>query len=60
MPRYTAPTKDMQFVLHDLLKVSESTIPGYDELEADFTSAVLEEASKLTSEVLAPSERDWR
>ena len=42
MPRYTAPTKDMQFVLHDLLKVSESTIPGYDELEADFTSAVLE------------------
>ena len=54
MPRYTAPTKDMQFVLHDLLKVSESTIPGYDELEADFTSAVLEEASKLTSEVLAP------
>jgi len=54
MPRYTAPTKDMQFILHDLLKVSESTIPGYDELEADFTSAVLEEAGKLTSEVLAP------
>ncbi|MDB4198073.1 acyl-CoA dehydrogenase C-terminal domain-containing protein [Ascidiaceihabitans sp.] len=54
MPRYTAPTKDMQFILHDLLKVSESTIPGYGELEADFTSAVLEEAGKLTSEVLAP------
>ena len=54
MPRYTAPTKDMHFVLHDLLKVSESNIPGYDELEPDFTSAVLEEAGKLTSEVLAP------
>ncbi|HCI08777.1 MAG TPA: acyl-CoA dehydrogenase, partial [Sulfitobacter sp.] len=54
MPRYTAPTKDMHFILHDLLKVSESAIPGYDELEADFTSAVLEEAGKLTSEVLAP------
>lgn len=54
MPRYIAPTKDMQFVLHDVLKVSESSIPGYDELEADFTSAVLEEAGKLTSEVLAP------
>ena len=54
MPRYDAPTKDMQFVLHDVLKVSESEIPGYDELEADFTSAVLEEAGKLTSEVLAP------
>jgi alkylation response protein AidB-like acyl-CoA dehydrogenase len=54
MPRYKAPTKDMHFILHDLLKVSESVIPGYDELEADFTSAVLEEAGKLTSEVLAP------
>ncbi|WP_390913102.1 acyl-CoA dehydrogenase C-terminal domain-containing protein [Pseudosulfitobacter sp. SM2401] len=54
MPRYTAPTKDLQFVLHDVLKITESTIPGYDELEADFTSAILEEAGKLTSEVLAP------
>ena len=54
MPRYKAPTKDMHFILHDLLKVSESVIPGYDELGADFTSAVLEEAGKLTSEVLAP------
>lgn len=54
MPSYTAPIKDMQFVLHDVLKVTEQTIPGYDELEADFTSAILEEAGKLTSEVLAP------
>ena len=54
MPSYTAPVKDMQFVLHDLLKVSQSDIPGYGDLEADFTSAVLEEAGKITSEVLAP------
>ncbi|MDX5402581.1 MAG: acyl-CoA dehydrogenase family protein, partial [Rhodobacterales bacterium] len=54
MPSYTAPVKDLQFVLHDLLKVSRSDIPGYAELEADFTAAVLEEAGKLTSEVLAP------
>ena len=54
MPSYTAPTKDMQFVLHDLLKVSQGDIPGYDELEPDFTNAVLEEAGKLTSEVVAP------
>ena len=54
MPSYTAPVKDLQFVLHDLLKVSASDIPGYAELEADFTAAVLEEAGKLTSEVLAP------
>ncbi|QDC08407.1 acyl-CoA dehydrogenase [Oceanicola sp. D3] len=54
MPTYTAPTKDMQYILHDVLKVTETGIPGYDELEADFTGAVLEEAGKLASEVLAP------
>ncbi|WP_299375787.1 acyl-CoA dehydrogenase C-terminal domain-containing protein [uncultured Tateyamaria sp.] len=54
MPSYTPPTKDMQFILHDVLNVTGSDIPGYDELEADFTSAILEEAGKLTSEVLAP------
>ena len=54
MPRYTAPTKDMQFILHDVLKATTSGIPGYDELEPDFTSAVFEEAGKLASEVLHP------
>ncbi len=54
MPIYTAPVKDMQFVLHDVLNVTASSIPGYDELEADFTSAIFEEAGKLTSELLAP------
>ncbi len=54
MPSYTAPVKDMQFLLHDVLHVTASDIPGYDELEADFTSAILEEAGKLTSDVLAP------
>ncbi|WP_299284565.1 acyl-CoA dehydrogenase C-terminal domain-containing protein [uncultured Tateyamaria sp.] len=54
MPSYTPPTKDMQFILHDVLNVTEAGIPGYDELEADFTSAVLEEAGKLTADVLAP------
>ncbi len=54
MPSYTAPVKDMQFVLHELLQISQSDIPGYSDLEADFTSAILEEAGKLTSQVLAP------
>ncbi|MEM8691679.1 MAG: acyl-CoA dehydrogenase C-terminal domain-containing protein [Pseudomonadota bacterium] len=54
MPSYTAPTKDLQFVLHDVLNVTSSSIPGYDELEAEFTSAILEEAGKISSEVLAP------
>ena len=54
MPLYNAPTRDMHFVLHEVLEVSRSGIPGYEELEADFTSAVLEEAGKIAREVLAP------
>ncbi|WP_127562405.1 acyl-CoA dehydrogenase C-terminal domain-containing protein [Nioella ostreopsis] len=54
MPSYTAPTKDMQFILHDVLKVTEQSIPGYDELDRDFTAAILEECGKLNAEVLAP------
>jgi alkylation response protein AidB-like acyl-CoA dehydrogenase len=54
MPSYTAPTRDMQFILHDVLKVSEQDTPGYAELDRDFTSAVLEEAGKISSEVLSP------
>ncbi len=54
MPSYTVPLKDMQFVLHDLLKISEQDIPGFEDLDRDFTGAVLEEAGKVASEVLAP------
>ena len=54
MTSYTAPLKDMDFLLHHLLKVSASDIPGYSDLDASFTGAVLEEASKLATEVLEP------
>ncbi len=54
MPIYQAPTKDMNFVLHNLLKISEADIPGYDELDSDTTQAILEEAAKLCENVLAP------
>ena len=54
MPSYTAPIRDMQFVLHETLKVSEQDIPGYADLDTDFTAAILEEAGKLSSGVLAP------
>ncbi|WP_170387349.1 acyl-CoA dehydrogenase C-terminal domain-containing protein [Ruegeria atlantica] len=54
MPVYNAPTKDTQFILHDVLKISESDIPGYSELEAEFTGAVLEEAGKVATNLLHP------
>ena len=54
MPIYNAPVKDIQFVLHDLLKVSEQDIPGFEDLDRDFTNAVVEEAGKVATEVLHP------
>ncbi|MBK5932690.1 acyl-CoA dehydrogenase [Rhodovulum imhoffii] len=54
MPNYTPPTADMQYLLHDVMQVSLSGTPGYDELTPDFTAAVLEEAGKISAEVLAP------
>ncbi|WP_127109376.1 acyl-CoA dehydrogenase C-terminal domain-containing protein [Pararhodobacter zhoushanensis] len=54
MPRYTAPVKDMQFILHDMLKATDTGIPGYSDLDREFTAAILEEAGKLAEGVLAP------
>jgi hypothetical protein len=54
MPSYTAPVKDMQFVLHDVLKISEADIPGYADLERSFTEAVFDEAAKVASDILTP------
>ncbi|HHB81238.1 MAG TPA: acyl-CoA dehydrogenase, partial [Aliiroseovarius sp.] len=57
MTTYTPPTQDMTFLLHDVLKADQADIPGYDEMSPDFTSAVLDEASKLARDVLAPLNR---
>ena len=57
MPSYTPDTRDMAFLLHDVMKVEAKDIPGYDELDPSFTSAILEEAAKISSEVLAPLNR---
>ena len=54
MPSYTAPVKDMQYVLHDVLGISAQDIPGYADLDRDFTAAILEEAGKISADVLAP------
>ena len=54
MTSYTAPVKDMQFLLHDVLAVGGSDVPGYADMDASFTAAVLEEAGKLATDLLAP------
>jgi alkylation response protein AidB-like acyl-CoA dehydrogenase len=54
MTSYTAPLKDMAFLLHNVLKIDASDIPGYADLDPGFTAAVLEEAGKLATDVLEP------
>ena len=54
MTQYTAPTRDMDFLLHEVLEVGTADIPGYEVLERDLTTAVLEEAGKIARDVLAP------
>ncbi|MFN3936325.1 MAG: acyl-CoA dehydrogenase C-terminal domain-containing protein [Gemmobacter sp.] len=54
MPIYAAPAKDIQFVLHHLLKLTETGIPGYEDLDAETTGAIVDEAGRLAVEVLAP------
>jgi hypothetical protein len=55
MPDYVPPLGDYRFVLHEALKVEEETaIAGYADLTPDLTGAVLAEAGKIASEVLAP------
>ena len=54
MPSYSAPVKDIKFILQNVLKIHNSEIPGYGDLDNDYLNAILEEASKISSEVLAP------
>ncbi len=55
MPRYDAPVRDMQFVLHDLLSLqSYSNLPGFADASPDLIDQILEEAGKFAKEVLHP------
>lgn len=54
MTIYNPPVRDMQFALHDVLKLSHSGLPGHDDLDPDFTEAILDAAGKLAAEVLTP------
>ncbi|SHI64713.1 acyl-CoA dehydrogenase C-terminal domain-containing protein [Wenxinia saemankumensis] len=57
MPTYTAPTQDIQFLLHDILDIAAQDIPGYSDLDRDFTAAIVEEAGKLAANVILPTNR---
>ncbi|MGN6259329.1 MAG: acyl-CoA dehydrogenase C-terminal domain-containing protein [Ralstonia sp.] len=56
MGQYTAPLRDMQFVLHELLGVEDhlKQMPQHAEIDADTINQVIEEAGKFCSEVIFP------
>ena len=56
MPQYTPPLRDMQFVLHEVMQVTEAfkEMPAFAEVDADTVNAVLEEGGKFAAEVAFP------
>ena len=59
MPSYTAPVRDMQFILHELLKIDryQDVISGFAEATPDTIAAILEGAAQLSQGVLQPLNR---
>ena len=58
MSDYRAPIKDMRFVMDELAGFRElSRIPEFAEATPDMADAILDEAAKFSSEVLAPLNR---
>ncbi|RQH06457.1 acyl-CoA dehydrogenase [Paraburkholderia dinghuensis] len=52
---YTAPVKDMLFVLKELAGMDTvAALPGFEDANLETAQAVVEEAAKLCGEVLAP------
>jgi len=58
MITYLAPLRDMRFVMTELAGLGElSSLPGFEEVSPELAEAVLDEAAKLATEVLAPLNR---
>ncbi|MGH8386839.1 MAG: acyl-CoA dehydrogenase C-terminal domain-containing protein [Pseudomonas sp.] len=60
MSEYKAPLRDMRFVLNEVFQVSRlwAQLPGLaDVIDEETAAAILEEAGKITGEVIAPLNR---
>ncbi len=59
MPVYNPPLRDMQFVMHEVLGITDDfkAMPRHAEVDADTVNAVLEEGGKFAREVLLPLNR---
>ena len=55
MPSYKAPTRDTRFIINEVLRLeSYGNLPGFAAATPDIVDAVIEEAGRFASEVLAP------
>ena len=56
MPSYTPPLRDMQFVMHEVFKVTDDfkAMPPHADIDVDTINAVLEEAGKFATDVIFP------
>lgn len=56
MGQYSAPLRDMQFVLHELLNVEAEfkALPPHAEIDADTINSIAEEAAKFAQSVIFP------
>jgi alkylation response protein AidB-like acyl-CoA dehydrogenase len=58
MSEYSAPLKDIRFVMQELANLEQVvTLPGCEEATPDVVDAILEEAARFSSEVLSPLNR---
>jgi len=58
MSDYSAPIEEISFTLETMASMkSWPEVPGFEEAGEDLVSAVLDEAGKLASEVIAPTNR---
>lgn len=59
MPQYLAPTTDMQFVLHDWLKIeSHYQSLGLTDMDKELVNEIIAQGAKFAEQVIAPLNRE--
>jgi alkylation response protein AidB-like acyl-CoA dehydrogenase len=56
MPHYNPPIRDIQFIIHELLKADQTfaTLPAYKEVDQETMNQIITEAGKFASEIAFP------